>query len=534
MKSSLLAWASVWWCLLLLCAPGANAATEAWTTVYLPITGLTSDACFASYSTLAQATTEFYNAAGCTVSSKNYKVMFSSYDGRWQFSPRNIVNGNGNSYVGRWQEGSYSTAISTWIGSSSTINAILFNGEWVMIGIPAPMILTKIDIASGNVVALKIYGNTVVGDWTELTPTSTTGNSITSIAFATTGSVYYNAFALVVSQVSSGTTTLTMSSITLTGKNCRPGTYEDTTDTGICTLCDAGKYWATEGSKRTGACTSCGTGKYSLTGASVCINCPAGKFRLATSGPGSADTDCTGCTAGKYSILTGLTADCTLICAAGKYSASGDSACSDCAAGTFSAAQAGSCTNCVTASVAGSSSCRDNANCPAGYFLDGAACNPCGVGKYTLADNMDNPCLTCNNGKYAPAKSSACYDCPAGSYGTGAICSCTACDKGKYGSTVGGTSSGVCNNCVEGKYSLVLGSTSITNCFSCPLGTYSATAASSACTDCAAGKYSSWAASVCTDCPAGKYSASAGSSACLDCAPGSTCAAGATTCGSCS
>ena len=536
MKSSFPAWAFVWWCLLLVYSPRADADAYA-TKNYYPFAGLSSDTCFPSYTTVSAATGEFNSATGCTVSSNNYKVMFSSSDGRWQYSPRNIFNANVNGYIGRWQEGSYSVCSTacSWLYSSTNSNGITFNGEWLMIKIPVPMVLTSITIASGNVVTYQLYGNTGTATWTALT-TTPTGNPVTSIAFST-ASAYYNSFALVVSQVSLGSTTLTMSSMTLNGNTCPAGKWENSAPGGSCTQCVAGTYWGTEGSYGAATpCVNCANGKYSEAGASVCIDCPAGKYK-ATYAAGL--TGCTDCSAGKYSVTAGTTVDCTTACEAGKYSTGGSSSCTDCAAGTYrgttGATAASDCVACTGfASVAGSSACRAAANCPAGYYKNGLQCLPCTVGKYSTADNTLALCTDCANGKYAPALSSACYDCPAGTWGTGQICTCTVCPVGKYSSTVGATSSSDCVACAVGSYSVGLGSISINNCLLCPIGTYSAsTAGVSVCSNCAAGKYSSWGATVCTDCPAGKYSASTGASICLDCSAGTTCAAGATTCVAC-
>jgi hypothetical protein len=537
MKSSLLASASAWWCLLLLCAPAVNATYT--TRSYNPLTGLTADACFPSYTTVtAAANTEFHAAAGCTVSGKTYKVMFSSFDGRWQFSPRNIVNGNTAGYVGRWQEGSYSSA-GIWVGTTTTVNPISFNGEWVMIGLPANLILTTLAIAGGNVVTYELYGSATAGTWAKLTTTPVLTSSVVTSMTLTAASVYYNSFLLVVSQISSGSTALTMSSITVTGSTCPAGSWEGTAAS-ACTQCAAGKYYATEGTQVASTpCQDCPAGKYeALTGKSVCTDCPAGKFRISTAG--TSLTSCTDCSVGKYSTSTGLIADCSNTCAAGKYAAAGATVCTDCPAGTeVGGSDLASCTDCADSktSIPGSTTCRTTNDCPAGYSKTLKACNPCAVGTIIATDShMTGACTACDNGQYAPLASSACYDCPAGSYGsTTQICTCTKCGAGKYRTAVKATASSDCTPCGIGKYSIVVGSASANNCYPCPLGTYSASATGvSICTDCAAGKYSSWGAAVCTNCPAGKYSTAAASTVCLDCAAGTTCAAGATTCGSCS
>ena len=536
MKSSFLAWTFVWLCLLLVYFPRADADAYA-TRNYYPYAGLSSDACFPSYTTVSAATGEFNSATGCTVSSNNYKVMFSSSDGRWQYSPRNIFNANVNGYVGRWQEGSYSvcSTVCSWLYSSTNSNGITFNGEWVMIKIPAPMVLTSITITGGNVVTYQLYGNTGTATWTALA-TTPTGNPVTSIAFSTS-STYYSSFALVVSQISLGTTTLKMSSMTLNGNTCPAGKWENSGSGGSCTPCDAGTYWGTEGSYvATTPCVNCANGKYSAAGASVCTDCPAGKYAAANA---AGLAGCTACGGGTFTTITGATAsgDCTGQCVAGKFTAGGTSSCADCAAGTYSAAAAASCTACgsTDTSVAGSSSCRATADCPAGYKKSGQQCLPCAAGTITAAVNAAGSCTNCADGKYAPAVSSACYDCPAGTWGAGQICTCTRCLEGTYSSTTGATQITDCVACSAGYYSLGTGSSSSTNCLACSPGTYSAsTTGVSVCSNCAAGKYSLWGATVCTDCPAGKYSASTAASVCLDCSAGTTCAAGATTCVTCS
>jgi allantoicase len=84
------------------------------------------------------------------------------------------------------------------------------------------------------------------------------------------------------------------------------GTYSSALGASVCLDCPAGKYLATQGNDAESDCVLCGAGKYSSTpGAATCIECGAGKY-LASQG-GDEEADCMLCGAGKYSAGAVLT-----------------------------------------------------------------------------------------------------------------------------------------------------------------------------------------------------------------------------------
>jgi hypothetical protein len=81
------------------------------------------------------------------------------------------------------------------------------------------------------------------------------------------------------------------------------GTYSSALGASVCLDCPAGKYLATQGNNAESDCVLCGAGKYSSTpGAATCIECGAGTYSSALGA-----SVCLDCPAGKYSAGAVLT-----------------------------------------------------------------------------------------------------------------------------------------------------------------------------------------------------------------------------------
>jgi hypothetical protein len=201
--------------------------------------------------------------------------------------------------------------------------------------------------------------------------------------------------------------------------SCQPGWF-GLADSSACSMCEAGKYSATEGashchecevgtySEFVGAsslssCVLCGEGTFSTTlASSACELCPRGSF---SSSIGT--TYCESCDAGKYIPYFGANrSDACIACDAGKYSGTGS-----------------------------------------------AYCSPCNPGQYSLAESQD--CIDCLAGSFANSilGSPACYPCLSGSYSGDAADDCTLCQAGKYSNTLMATSEEVCISCNVGEFS---------------------------------------------------------------------------------
>ncbi len=520
-----------------------------------PPAALDQDACFTSICKLSAALYDGGTATSGVVSA-GYLASFSSQDGRWNYSPRNIFDKVTAGYPGQWHEGSYSNAdysfkydLATPAPHTRTLassNTEVYPGEWVRLDLPGTQTFTKMklwtststDGAKGRPLNYKVYGSTNSGStWTgllEVTDEATIGNDgILAIDLQTPGS--YSTYILVVNKLAGTSITLKIYELlfytadTYCPSNkkaddavmtdcilCDQGTYSLSLNALLCLgKCPAGTYMPSQTAPTT--CTTCTTGTWSAAGAFECTPCAAGKFSTTISGTGI--EVCSPCRMGTwtytlpngvYTAATGATA-CTA-CPAGK--AGGSSGCTT----TCTAA---------TPSAVGATAC--NAACPAGTVkgtttgVDDHQCLPCSAGTKRAA--ADASCLNCDTGTFSGAAASACVSCPLGSYSASQASCCTKCIAGQFGSTANtctncaaGKSSlpgaTMCINCEPGKYASVEGSPT---CANCPAGSYNTAIAQTTCTNCDAGKFSSVGATVCTTCPAGYTTSASGVSYCDVC-----------------
>eukprot|EP00937_MAST-01D_sp_MAST-1D-sp2_P003873 g3873.t1 len=135
--------------------------------------------------------------------------------------------------------------------------------------------------------------------------------------------------------------------------------------------------------------------------------------------------------------------------------------------------------------------------CPAGKFrpsTSDGACQACGAGRYTDAENDD----------------AACKDCAAGHYASGeGTTHCTKCELGKYQEASKQTG---CVKCAKGRYAALAATVA---CTACQLGRYQGSEGRAACASCFAGKFTDATASErCKTCPENRWQQHVGQSFC--------------------
>ena len=303
-----------------------------------------------------------------------------------------------------------------------------------------------------------------------------------------------------------------------------------------CLLCEAGKF--TDDNIN---CQNCAAGKFSGRQASVCTDCPQGKYTAST-----ASVQCTDCVAGKKSAAVG---------------ASSESTCSACLAHEFSNAGSASCTSCTT----------EEATCAAnggqhliGYYLSGcggttpgtcAHCGNCESNQFKAdcGPNDSGSCTECAQGTYSSGIHTSCWDCELGKYRTSSQDECTWCPAGKFASATPIGQYG-CQSCASGKWSTANrqtcewpcelgeymdsgngwyncdacgggyygtdGIVSKSQCTACETGKVQDQEVATTCTSCVAGKYAKDVDEPCEDCEVGKYNANADQTTCDLCAAG--------------
>eukprot|EP00948_MAST-09A_sp_MAST-9A-sp1_P004305 g4305.t1 len=260
-----------------------------------------------------------------------------------------------------------------------------------------------------------------------------------------------------------------------TCKACEAGRYNDEPATGACKSCEAGYVNSDQG--QTSCATKCSAGTYSLTGASTCIDCPAGKnshqIGLNSSDAcvpvpagkyADADRNEIGCPPGQYQDEEGQTfcklcpagyyneklgqSSCTMPCAAGKYSVEGARFCQTCPAGRFSQ-QIGlnSSDACIPVPRGKYASAAGNeTNCQPGQYQDEEGqtfCKLCPAGYYSNEEGQTSCNTPCRVGTYSREGSTRCEKCPGGYKGirvaaTSLEDGCLKCEQGKFSNDTGG------------------------------------------------------------------------------------------------
>ena len=258
---------------------------------------------------------------------------------------------------------------------------------------------------------------------------------------------------------------------------CPAGTYQNSQGETKCTACPIGKYNPDHGGVTAAVditattpeigCLDCPRGKYQpYTGKIHCVDCPNGKYQDSVgrteclscsdhntsepnSPPGSTSSaDCTSCNAGEY-----LDQGVCQVCGPGRYSAAGDTSCTDCAPGQYQVdtLPRTQCENCPLgkwSSSARSTSLSDCSDCVAGTYrgVGSSGCEECPEGKHS-PDPAADVCSDCGHGTEPNPERTACIACPEGKYGIGGIC--TPCSPGKFASRPGQSS---CEYCATNEY----------------------------------------------------------------------------------
>ena len=331
-----------------------------------------------------------------------------------------------------------------------------------------------------------------------------------------------------------------------------------------CLPCPAGKF-GNEPYTQASKCKLCPGGTYSSASPSMsCSNeCPAGKYRPASSNPADHDSadDCLVCGASFYQNAEGqtrclgcpnaldpastgvLNTDCAG-CKPGQYKDEVDNVCKNCDSGRFTdSVDETSCKDCeqglYTGPASGAFGSTDCIGCPRGKHgksnvqvstrtSETLACDACVAGKYNENEGAIDAsnCESCSPGRYNEDEGSpgeaACQPCLPGKYSSVPQSSnssdCTKCEKGKYSSDVAASSKTSCRQCPIGWYQADEG---VTSCLLCVPGSVSDVPASESCVTCEEGKFSDAAGqSVCSPCAEGKYASNSGQPVCFDCTPG--------------
>jgi hypothetical protein len=188
---------------------------------------------------------------------------------------------------------------------------------------------------------------------------------------------------------------------------CQPG-YYSSAGASVCQQCPSGKYASEYGSS---ACTVCPPGQYAIVGYSMCYNCGTNSY--------SVSGVCLSCPRGTIARF------------------SGSSYCSVVSAGSYYSRYNGRLLQCAFARSAGALNCDVeliNSACAAGTYSKNGVCISAPAGYFTPVAN-----------------SAVLYICPAGYYSTGGATGCTVCS----GSLLPGAAfcSTVGKNCTYGYYS---------------------------------------------------------------------------------
>ena len=277
-------------------------------------------------------------------------------------------------------------------------------------------------------------------------------------------------------------------------------------------------------------CDTCASGKYDNVG--VCTDCPAGyRCQGACNAPSACaagkytaggESSCNTCTAGNYcpSVRLGY----EIPCAPGTYSAAQVTVCTMCPAGFMCTSSTGSGGQvaCSSGSFAtgGSSVCTV---CPMGFrctSTTSATMTPCGAGFYSLGQS--ETCTQCPAGYTCPSRAAPPKKCPAGSYSSAGAAVCTSAAAGYFAELEGSSTQSAC---VQGFYSTG-GATACTACnagYNCIAGSSSPTPISGACP---IGSYCPDSITA-VDCPLGTYgirsAARSQAHGCTSCEPGYYC-----------
>ena len=283
--------------------------------------------------------------------------------------------------------------------------------------------------------------------------------------------------------------------------------------------------------KGASSCNLCKVGTFKPTGATdnKCRSCPAGYETGSTQAGASV---CTQCAAGKFSA-TPNTALCTP-CPKAYFAANpGQKACKACPAGQITDATGGaaadgtsasSCTKCGARRFRPSMYAANTCTlCPKGretkLASGAAACTACIPGS-TLLTTSDLNCTACAAGEYADKQgfSGACKKCPKGyavpDEGNSA---CDICGPGTYQDEAGQLE---CKDCPVGTYTEMTGSTELESCLPAPKGNYAPGTGNDGFIPCEGGTYQDEEGQgACKPCPPG-YQCPAGSVAPTKCARG--------------
>ena len=495
---------------------------------------------------------------GITYGSGVYEVYQSTQYSTSLYGGSQLFNRFGDEIGGIWALSQYPAS-----GLYSQSKYILANytGDWVVIKLPRPIVLTQFgfdtspSFGTGSPGSWKLYGSKDGIVFEEIPAGSQTtriqaywpDSGMLTRYLNPLPSTHYLYYGWTVKSLVGSDSALNFGELEMYGNELIGLTYSSTSDASVCTLC-------TEG-------------------------CPAGQY-LVSACTLTANTVCQACSAGTY--LQGTTC---IACPVGTFSGNSgavlSSACQACSAGTYSAGTgASACTNCWPASfnsVSQSTTCQAFGCNTAGSYssalgLTAATCETCGAGNFRSIsvgypwfpmflssvnwqkDNAD--CPSCTDCRYMGVVNGVpAYRCDTGTviwywggiwmageewllggngwnrgrmYGfVGAFmgrfsggqwcstCQSLTCAAGSFlGTVCASNQDNACALCDSGKYTSV---TAAGTCTVCEAGTYSTVSGASlasSCIQCSAGTYSTAlgasSSSLCIACGAGTYSVTAG------------------------
>ena len=244
-----------------------------------------------------------------------------------------------------------------------------------------------------------------------------------------------------------------------------------------CKYCEAGKFRNSETE-----CKSCGVGKWSSaigqTLETTCQNCDAGKFH--NSQGQSSYTSCSPCSEGSVTLTSSSNSAYRSVagasmcdeCPKGKFGSAGNngiSECIDCEKGKFqNNPGTTTCESCVYNEYSGADKKSEEgmtvcSTCVAGEYLDieREECQDCNKGSYSASAGTTS-CTTCEKGKIAETmRLTACEPCDDGTEPNESKDDCNQCPIGKY-SNHGTTNT--CKKCAQNKFA---NTTNLGACFDC-------------------------------------------------------------------
>ena len=264
-------------------------------------------------------------------------MSFSTVTGLWYFDQAMIFNKIINSYWSQWWDNQYSLSSGSYVYSKSNFLVSDYKGDWLILQMPAKIVLGRIRVYAWTALDYRIYGrnsDNLAAGWTMLLDMkNVVYNGLEHYSPALTSTTAYNTFGITVSR-SSGPT-LGMQELWFQeayfSPFCNPGTFDF--NTSHCIHCQPGWASPVSGATNVSVCQMCQPGTFATSGSSTCASCPPGSYSTA-----ALSSTCTHCLAGKFSTTMFATdASVCTNCPRGTYTqVSGSTLCTNCTLGTYS------------------------------------------------------------------------------------------------------------------------------------------------------------------------------------------------------